>query len=232
MSSTNLSFEQGSSDKDSKSDDESKCEDLSDEEQDEEVAYKELLKDSLRLSRINDKLFHKLKVFGSQNLTFSFELDDARAKVSQLESQRAILSNTIIAAGKEKELITAQLEEVRKELNSLQIEYDLLQAEKNDVCGKLRMVLSELVSAKSSLERMNKGSITLDEILMQQRSEKQETGLGFNSESSTSMQSGKSVFVKGPALYSGILATPNAKHGNLISYKSVPKSRFTLICHF
>ena len=32
MSSTNISFEQGSFDKDSKSDDKSKCEDLSDEE--------------------------------------------------------------------------------------------------------------------------------------------------------------------------------------------------------
>ena len=69
------------------------------------------------------------------------------------------------------------------------------------------MALSELVSAKSSLDRMNKGSITLDEILMQQRNEKQKTGLGFNPESSTYMQSGKSIFVKGPALYSGILAT-------------------------
>ena len=39
MSSTNLSFEQGSSDK-------SKCDDLSDEEQDLEIAYKKLLKDS------------------------------------------------------------------------------------------------------------------------------------------------------------------------------------------
>ena len=102
-------------------------------------------------------------------------------------------------------MITAQLEEVRKELNCLQTVYDLLQAEKNDVCGKLRMALSELLSAKSSLDRMNKGSITLDEILMQQRSEKQKTGLGFNPESSNSKQSGKSVFVKGPALYSGIL---------------------------
>lgn len=172
MSSTNLSFEQGSSDKDTKSDDESKCEDLSDEDQDIEVAYKKLLKDSLRLSRINDRLSHKLKVSESQSLTFSSELDDARVKVSQLESQRAILSDSIIDAVKEKELITAQLEEGRKELFSLQTEYNLLHAEKNDVVGKLRMALSELVSAKSSLDRMNKGSITLNEILMQQRSEK------------------------------------------------------------
>ena len=85
----------------------SQCEDLSDEEQDVEVAYKKLLKDSLRLSRINDKLSHKLKVSESQNLTFSSELDDAPAKVSQLESQRAILNDTIIAAGKEKDPATA-----------------------------------------------------------------------------------------------------------------------------
>lgn len=86
MSSTNLSFEQGSSDKDFKSNDESRCEDLSDEEQDLEVVYKKLLKDSLCLTRINDKLSHKLKVSESQNSSFSFELDDARAKVSQLEN--------------------------------------------------------------------------------------------------------------------------------------------------
>ena len=79
---------------------------------------------------------------------------------------------------------------------------------------------------------MNKGSITLDEILMQQRSEKQKTGLGFNLESSSSMKSGKSIFAKGPALYSGILATPNAKPRDSIPYKNVPKPRSTLICHF
>ena len=79
---------------------------------------------------------------------------------------------------------------------------------------------------------MNKGSITLDEILMQQRSEKQKTGLGFNLESSSSMKSGNSIFVKGPALQSGILVTPNAKHGNSISNKSVPKPRSTPIYHF
>ena len=148
----------------------------------------------MRLSRINDKLSHRLKVSESQNLTSSTELDDARAKVSQLESQHAILSKTIIAAGKEKDLINAQLEEVGKELNSLQTKYNMLQAEKNDVCGKLQIALSELVSAKSSLDRMNKGSITLDEILMQQRSEKQKTGVGFNPNSSTSTQSVKYVF--------------------------------------
>ena len=71
------------------------------------------------MSCINDKLSHGLKVSECQNLTFSSELDDARVKVSQLESQRAILSDTIINAGKEKDLINAQLEEVRKELNSL-----------------------------------------------------------------------------------------------------------------
>ena len=71
------------------------------------------------MSRINDKLSHGLKVSECQNLTFSSELDDARVKVSQLESQRAILSDTIINAGKEKDLINAQLEEVRKELNYL-----------------------------------------------------------------------------------------------------------------
>ena len=94
------------------------------------------------------------------------------------------------------------------------------------------MALSELVPAKSSLDRMNKGSMTLDEILMQQRSEKQKTGLGFNSESSSSMKSGNSIFVKGPALQSGILVTPNAKHGNTRTNKNVPKPRPIPICHF
>ena len=59
LSSTNSSFEHGSFDKDFKSDDESKRDDLSNEEQAVEVAYKKPLKDSLRLSCINDKLSHK-----------------------------------------------------------------------------------------------------------------------------------------------------------------------------
>ena len=74
--------------------------------------------------------------------------------------------------------------------------------------------------------------MTLDENLMQQRSEKQKTGLGFNPESSSSMKSGNYVFVKGPALHSGILATPNAKHGNLRTNNNVPKPRPTPIFHF
>ena len=77
------------------------------EEHDVEVAYKKLLKDSLRLCRINDKLSHNMKVLESQSSIFSSERDDAHAKVSQLESQRAILFETVIYVGKEKELAIA-----------------------------------------------------------------------------------------------------------------------------
>ena len=72
MTCTNSSFEQGSFDKDSKSDDESKLDDLFDEEQDVEVAYKKLLKDLLCLSRRNDKFSHKLKASESQKLNLLF----------------------------------------------------------------------------------------------------------------------------------------------------------------
>lgn len=105
---TNSSFVQGSSDRGSKSDEESNLHDFSDNEQDIEVAYIKLLNDSIHLSHINDKISHKLKASESHCSIVSSDLDDARVKVSQLESQRAILSENLITAEKEKELAILQ----------------------------------------------------------------------------------------------------------------------------
>ena len=76
---------------------------FSDDEQDLEVVCRKLLKNSMRLFRINDKLSYKLKITESQNSSMTSELGDARAKVSQLESRRTILSDNLIDVGKKNE---------------------------------------------------------------------------------------------------------------------------------
>lgn len=82
MTRTNSSSVQGSSDKDSKSNEDVNLHEFSNDEHDLELMYRKLLKDSMRLSRINDKLSHKLKTMESRNSSISSELEDARARVS------------------------------------------------------------------------------------------------------------------------------------------------------
>ena len=94
------------------------------------------------MSRINDKLSHKLKASKSQNSILIFELDDARAKVSQLESHCVILFENLITSGKEKEPIVAQCEKAAKEFVTLRIEHNTCRGEKEDLNVKLKMALS------------------------------------------------------------------------------------------
>lgn len=156
---------QGLSDRDSKSNKELNLHVFSDDEQDLEAMYRKLLKDSMHLSRINDKLSYKLKITESQNSSLSSKLGDARVKVSRLESQRTILSDNLIDAGRKNEQLTTQSEKAAKELETLSTELKTCKVEKGDLNGKLKMVPTELDSAKSTIKRMNNDSMTLDEIL-------------------------------------------------------------------
>ncbi|XXG82554.1 hypothetical protein AAC387_Pa10g0474 [Persea americana] len=156
---------------------------------------KKLLKDSMRLSRINHKLYYELKITESQNSSLASELDDVHAKVSQLESQRAILSEILIDVGKKNELLTVQCEKATKELGALCTELKNFKMEKENLNGKLKMVLNELDSANSSIKRINNGSMKLDEILMSQKSDSSKIGVGYGREASTSKPSSNFVFV-------------------------------------
>lgn len=82
MARANISSVQGSSDKYSKSDEDLTSHEFFDDEQDLETKYRMILKDSLHLIRINDKMTHKLKHMESMSSTLSFELEDVHTKVS------------------------------------------------------------------------------------------------------------------------------------------------------
>lgn len=100
-----VSSMQGSSDRESKSDDNSDSDNFSDDDKNWETAYKKLLQDSIRMSKISKKRALKLKEMESQNSSLTAQLEELHAKVSQLEDQNIISSNNLIAAGKESELL-------------------------------------------------------------------------------------------------------------------------------
>ena len=75
------------------------------------------------------------------------------------------MSNNLIAAGKESELLKQQEMKEKYEINNLKKELSDCKAEKVDLRGKLKMALTELDSATASINRMNTGSKKLDEIL-------------------------------------------------------------------
>lgn len=76
--------------KESKSNEDLNLHEFSNDEQDLEVVYRKLPKDSMCLSRINDRMALKLKAMEYQNSSLTSELDDAHAKVRRLESQNAL----------------------------------------------------------------------------------------------------------------------------------------------
>ena len=73
---------QGSSDKESKSNDNSDSDNLSDDDTDWETTYKKLLQDSIRMSKINKKRALKLQEMESQNSSLIAQLEESQAKVS------------------------------------------------------------------------------------------------------------------------------------------------------
>lgn len=82
--------------------------------------------------------------------------------------------------------MTAQSEKATKELETLSTELKMCKAEKGDLNGKLKIVPTELDSAKSTIKRMNNDSMTQDEILKSQKSDLFKTSLGCKYEASTS----------------------------------------------
>lgn len=117
------------------------------------------------MSKICKKRAIKLKEMESQNSSLTAQLEELHAKVSQLEDHHIILSNNLIVAGKESELLKQQELKAESEINNLKKELSDCKAEKEDLRGQLKMALTELDSATASIMRMNTGSKKLDEIL-------------------------------------------------------------------
>ena len=105
---------------------------------------------------------------------------------------------------------------------------------KENFGGKLKMALVKLDSTKASINRMNTGSLKLNEILGSQKSASSKTGIGYIQGASSSKDEGKSIFVQGstmtdmPPIYSN--ATQSNYNQNYKRY--MPKPNFVPICHF
>ena len=121
---------------------------------------------------------------------------------------------------------------LQKELDTLWIELKTCITEKENLNGKLKMVLNKLDFTNFSIKCMNKGSMTLDEILKSQKSDSSKAGIGYRHEASTSKSSGNSVLVQSPTLHKSTLLYANTVHANTVNRKSVPKPSFVPICHF
>ena len=180
---------------------------------------------------ISEKRALKLKAMESQNSSPTAQLEDSRAKVSQLEDQ-CFLCNNLIDAGKKNALLTDQVKKSAKDFATLKKELSDCKAEKANLTGKLKMEACELVTANASLDRMNKQSKKLDDILSSQVLDSGKHGTGNVHKLFTSKSKRKFVFVQGPTMYSMTPRYPNTTHLNTANKRTVPKPRFILVCHF
>ena len=186
------------------------------------------------MSKINEKRALKLKAMESQNSSLKAQLEDSQATVTQLEDQCNILSNNLIDVGKENALLREQVEKASKDLEALKKELIECKAEKADLTGKFKMATSELATTTTSLDHMNKGSKKFDGILSNQVLNSAKHGIGFVHGASTSKSTGKSVFVRGPTLFSMTPIIHNVAPMKYVNanYKHARHNKFILICHF
>lgn len=139
----------------------------------------------------------------SKNASLQTTLEESKSKVTQLEEKCVILSNNLIAAGKENDLLKEQVQKAKTELDSLRKQLSMCKFEKDDLTGKLKMALTELDSATSSIKWMNTGSKKLDEILGSQKTDKSKTRLGYSYGASTSKNKKVNLY-----LFKDTLCTP------------------------
>ena len=121
----------------------------------------------------------KLKAMESQSSSLTTQLKDSHANVSQLEVPCSVLPNSLINTGKKNNLLNDLFKKAVKDLDVLQKELSTCKAEKDNILGKLKMVHTELESAKATIKRMNTGSMKLDEILGGQKSDLPKTSIGY-----------------------------------------------------
>ena len=88
------------------------------------------------------------------------------------------------------------------------------------------MTFAELDLARASINRMNIGSMKLNEILGCQKSASSKTGIGYVPGASTSKDKGKSDFVQGPTMTAMSPIYSNATHSNYNYRRYVPNPNF------
>ena len=165
-----------------------------------------------------------------ESSVFRKEFEEAQGKVSQLESQCTVLTNKLIDAGNKCNMLHEQSVKAKKEIQILKKDVESYKTEKVDMSGKLQMVTSKLVSTKADLNRMNKGSKKLDEILNVEIISSNKHGLGFDYGASTSKNTG--TFVKGNTLFAIEHAVCHTTHVNSTPKKHMPHGRYVPTCHY
>lgn len=106
------------------------------------------------------------------------------------------MSNKLIIADQENDRLLQQSQKIEAELVNLQKELLSCTSEKENLAGKLKMALAELDSTKASINRMNTGSMKLNEILGSQKSTSSKTSIGYVQGASSSKDMDKSIFVQ------------------------------------
>ena len=145
---------------DSKRSVENTTNDESSESDDEELqqAYEKLYKESLKLSKLNDKLTMKLKACESENIKLKEEISEARIDAIKIANDRQALCA---------KLLTCETE--RNELQQLYTTYE----EKIETLEMSQLALEELMIKKeeelkcamATISLWNRGSKTLDNII-------------------------------------------------------------------
>ncbi|XXG89760.1 hypothetical protein AAC387_Pa12g1686 [Persea americana] len=153
-----------------------------DEEPDWKAEYETLFKKTMKMVKVNEKVAINWKVSEEKNSSLKAELAEALAKVQKLEDENDKLADKLIVESQKCDI--------------LDFDMKTLKAENSELNGRLKMVLSELNTAKASLNRMNTGSKTLDDILCSQKTHTDKHGIGYADEASTSNAKGKNYFAK------------------------------------
>ena len=87
------------------------------------------------------------------------------------------------------ENLTTESQELKKaeqEIETMKMELQIIKYEKEDIQGRLNITLYELEVKQVSLNNMNTGSRTLTNILCNQKSPFDRSGLGYDHGASTS----------------------------------------------
>ena len=151
-------------------------------EHDWQAEYQTLFAKTMKMLKINEKVANKWKESEEKNSSLKAKLPEALAKIQKLEDENNILADKLTAES--------------QKCDKLDSDMKTLKAENYDMNGRLKMVLSELNTAKVSLNRMNTGSKKLDDILCSQKALTDKHGIGYADGASTSNTKGKNYFAK------------------------------------
>ena len=151
-------------------DDESSESESDDEEL--EQAYQKLYKESLNISKLNDKLTTKLKACESENVKLKEKISEVRIDAIKIANDRQVLCAKLLTCETERnelqQIYTAYEENIETlEMSQVALEELIIKKEE------------ELKCAMATIGLCNKGSKTLDNIIGSQQICFDKSGIGF-----------------------------------------------------